>query len=135
MKITKSQLKRLIREEIQREGAADWIASKLGYQKKPMAKSASFSEKSELLFLIRKELNAINLDKIIDRIPADLMDENGEEGSDERELSDAYDNLYGARNRLANALEMTAIKQKELAAIQAGGERAPPEPKGFRTFR
>jgi len=44
MKITKSQLKQIIKEELKQEGLMSTVADKLGYQKKPTSMEDQISD-------------------------------------------------------------------------------------------
>ena len=106
MRITKSQLRKIIKEELQQEGFMDTVAGKLGYEKKQ-----NFHERSDRIKAVRKMFLNIGrdedeLDKAMDALHAlGVADEVGEEGSVELALWNASSGVYEALNKLNATLE------------------------------
>jgi len=105
MKITKSQLKRIIKEELKQEGFMSAVADKLGYQKKPTSMEDQISD-------IMDQIKALEYWEILDQIPSGLADEVGEDGSPELRLWHAVEGVYAAFNELSRAL-LTSLNALE----------------------
>ena len=109
MKITKSQLKQIIKEELD-EGILDTIASRLGYGKKPVSKEDEILDKIEKIRQVRRQLLDLEIDEIVDQLPEGIRDEVGEEGSVELELWEAIADIYKGINRTTAALRDASEK-------------------------
>lgn len=96
MKITKRQLRQIIKEEI---GLMDTVANKLGYEKK----QAPMGKKIEA---VRRKVIEYPIDELMDEIhDLGITDEIGEEGSTELALWNAISNVYQSFMDLSSLLD------------------------------
>ena len=109
MKITKSQLKQIIKEELD-EGILDTIASRFGSGKNPVSKEDEILDKIEKIRQVRRQLLELEIGEIVDQLPEGTRDEVGEEGSVELELWEAIQDIYKSISRTASALRGASEK-------------------------
>ena len=109
MKLTKSQLKQIIKEELD-EGILDTIASRFGSGKNPVSKGDEILDKIEKIRQVRRQLLDLEIDEIVDQLPEGTRDEVGEEGSVELELWEAIQDIYKGISRTTSALRDASEK-------------------------
>jgi len=128
MKLTKQALKRIIKEEIQREGIGDWIADKFGRPKKdPVDDDPGFVRERQIL-QVREELLALDPRPVLDKLPEGVVNEVGPDDSIEYEMFLTIEEFYKASNQLTAKLKEAASRSAMGYEFDAEVEEPAPKP-------
>jgi len=119
MKLTKQALKRIIKEEIQREGIGDWIADTVDAagdwvadkftKKDPVDDDPGFVRERQIL-QVREELLALDPRPALDKLPEGVVNEVGPDDSIEYEMFLTIEEFYKASNQLTAKLKEAASR-------------------------
>tara|TARA_R110001599_G_scaffold24945_5_gene89716 strand:- start:30 stop:371 length:342 start_codon:yes stop_codon:yes gene_type:complete len=113
MKITKTQLKQIIKEELEEQGIVDKTAGMFGFERKKTPKSDRIYKLRDKFSDLRR---AGDLKKLVDEL---LSDELGIAGAG-TDLQQAVEGIYGALRDLSRLLLQASkdAKQREDAASE-----------------
>ena len=148
MRLTKQQLKRLIKEEIQREGIGDWIADKADRftdwaddkadrvedaAAKFMSKKHAVDDdpgfvREKQILQVREELLALDPRPVLDKLPEGVVNEVGPDDSIEYEMFLAIEEFYKASNQLTAKLKEAASRSAMGYEFDAEVEEPGPKP-------
>jgi len=128
MKLTKQTLKRIIKEEIQREGIGDWIADKFGRPKKDPVDDDPGLVREEQILQVRREIFDLEISEIIAKLPEGVVKEDGPDDSIEYEMFLAIEEFYKASNQLTAKLKESASRSAMGYEFDAEVEEPAPKP-------
>jgi len=137
MKLTKQALKRIIKEEIQREGIGDWIADTVDAagdwvadkftKKDPVDDDPGFVRERQIL-QVREELLALDPRPVLDKLPEGVVNEVGPDDSIEYEMFLTIEEFYKASNQLTAKLKEAASRSAMGYEFDAEYEEPAPKP-------
>jgi len=137
MKLTKQTLKRIIKEEIQREGIGDWIADTVDAagdwvadkftKKDPVDDDPGFVRERQIL-QVREELLALDPRPVLDKLPEGVVNEVGPDDSIEYEMFLTIEEFYKASNQLTAKLKEAASRSATGYKFDAEYEEPAPRP-------
>ena len=139
MKITKQALKRIIKEEVQREGIGDWIADTVDAagdwvadkftKKDPVDDDPGFVRGRQIKQVI-EELSALGKahHAVLDKLPEGVVNEVGPDDSIEYEMFLTIEEFYKASNQLTAKLKEAASRSATGYKFDAEYEEPAPRP-------